>query len=293
MEHPDLAHLGKALTAFGDGYADCQAHKGDPVHLQAVVQEISDLARGTPFPDAVRLGAIMASLMMDQIPKTEQQFRVFVEADSFRPHHASYALYYLGTHAMGEDPARSRVFFAQAVRDYPWGAAAPLCWLELAYLSCNEEDRIAIFKRLMKEPPATTPSLRFRTGEEARSEATRAIAAHYQAQKEWEKSLAAWQAWVPKSWCGTCLDGMNVERESSMGRCCEELGHLKEAMAHYWNVAPVDGESAKRLRALCQKEGMLDTLTKMIAEKREKLRKEGEQAPEMFPGLKWLEDSLH
>lgn len=289
---PKLQQLGNALIRFNERYEKCQSQQGDPVQVQDAAGEILALAPRTPLAELVRMAVINAYLMSEQWNQGEQQLRGYLGSMALGDHHASVALHWLGSAVMSADPARAKAIFAEAIRDYPAGAATPLARLGIAKLNNGEDERIRILKSLMNADPVPWPDPRSRFTEEARGEATRALGAHYRDRREWDSSLAAWQAWKPQSWCGTCLEGLNVERESSIGRCCEELGRNKEAMKHYWNAAPVDLESAKRLKALHEKSGTLTALKAMTMEKLEKYKRELGLAPSSYEGLKWLEDNL-
>jgi hypothetical protein len=97
------------------------------------------------------------------------------------------------------------------------------------------------------------------------------VARKEESEDHWKEALEAWRNWQPGSFCGTCLEALEAEKDYHIAICLERLHREPgEAKDRYLKALPALGQDdsmtcARRLLALHEAEGTVGELRRNIA----------------------------
>ena len=138
----------------------------------------------------------------------------------------------------------SRAFFAKAryddalailteiVKRFGQGGAAPMAYLGMGevYEKLGREAKaVEAYKMAAAKPPVETRT-NIMDASDTRNRAHVWLGTHYMKKQDWAEALKWWQAWRPRSWCGTCQAGMESRKAHAVAVCLVKAGKTDEAL---------------------------------------------------------------
>lgn len=124
------------------------------------------------------------------------------------------------------DHDRSIALLEEVVKDFGATTTASRAMLGLAEVYAARKDKVKQREWLERcaKFDRTEPTARsIMDTDDTRSDAIQRLARFHEAEGQWQKALAWWKAWEPRSWCGTCRMQMRAERGQHIARCLVQM----------------------------------------------------------------------
>jgi len=173
---------------------------------------------------------------------------------------------------------KSETILREVVRDYPDTSTVSRAMLGLSevFAARNDPDgqRQWLLKCARLEKTEATGRGIMDT-DNTRSTAIQRLAAGYERDGQWAEALYWWQAWGPRSWCGTCEGLSRAARHHHIAICQLHLGRRKEAIRECFDAIE-DGSvgwsasCAVLLFEIYRQVNQVDDLVAMVAPVEEK-----------------------
>ena len=95
--------------------------------------------------------------------------------------------------------------------------------MALAYgVAGDDAKMIALLKEVAAAKPVNTWS-NIMDASNTRNHAHEVLGHYYMKKRDWKEAMAWWEKWQPSSWCRTCAEAMQKQRQANIEECKKNL----------------------------------------------------------------------
>jgi len=141
-----------------------------------------------------------------------------------------------------EEYAGSLDLLKRIADKFPDTPPASLAWCGMGQVYGKLGDNakmIAALERGMAAPRAWT-EMNIMDAGDTHGYACETLGHHYMKNREWGKALSVYTRWKPSSWCGTCVEGMQLARGDRIRLCQAHLGQFSAVIDQAWRESTGD-----------------------------------------------------
>ena len=155
---------------------------------------------------------------------------------------------------------------------FPQAPTASLAWCGMGQVYAKLGDSanmIIALERAMMAPGVWTET-NIMDASDTRNYAFEVLGEHYIQTRQWKQACEVFTAWRPRSWCGTCADGMNAYRINNILLCHAHLAQFRDLTDLVWHELAGLRPSSTQIEMFLLvrsyfEAGQLDDLRSMIA----------------------------